>query len=145
MLVEPIREVLGPAVAFKGRAITELWQTAVVLDSGAGCGSAQSPVWADASSADSVGVDEANQAMTELTRLAASWVEPGNPAEVTADLLSRLERHLGGQGHGPSHTFMLNALVPSTAPSGTTTPFVRARLRTRVPSTTRSRSASPDT
>lgn len=48
MLVEPIREVLGPAVAFKGRAITELWQTAVVLDSGAGCVCVQSPVWADA-------------------------------------------------------------------------------------------------
>lgn len=111
MRVDVVREPLSVPFSFKGRTVDELWHTAVLLDSGAGEVSVQSPVWSDPTVADALGLDAANAVMLDLTRTAAGWLEPGHPVDVTTHLLARLAE-VSRHGVRPSDTFLLNALVP---------------------------------
>lgn len=114
------REPLAAPFGFKGRQLTELWQTAALMrsDSGAvglGLGT-QSPLWSDGAVFADCGEYESNRLMYELTAHALKLAE-GVSFESPAQLLDAIlpEVHEYGKritsNPGLRLTFALNALV----------------------------------
>ena len=115
------REPLLAPFGFKGAHVTEVWQTAALVESengltGLGLGT-QSPLWSDGGVFAAHGEEDANRLMYEITRHALREAE-GMPFENPVDLLTQLlpAAHAYGKEIARSPdlrlTFALNALMP---------------------------------
>lgn len=114
------REPLAAPFGFKGRYLTEAWQTAALMESangrkGLGLGT-QSVLWSDARVFAEHSEDESNGLMRDVTAFAMSKSEEiafGDPVSLLDDLLPIAHAHGCGVASNPDLrlTFTLNSLV----------------------------------
>lgn len=114
------REPLLAPFGFKGRQLTELWQTVALMESdhgsvGLGLGT-QSPLWSDAAVFAERGEDESNRLMYDLTSHAltlAKGKELRTPMQLLDELLPQVHEYGKRITSNPDLrlTFALNALV----------------------------------
>ncbi|MDR0999902.1 MAG: hypothetical protein LBL96_03735 [Clostridiales bacterium] len=111
---------LKHAFGFKGNYLTELWQTAVLLDDGEyqaiGLGT-QSVLWSDGSVFDQYGEDKGNRLMLSVSRYALDLLkgnmvcEPYQMLQGIFDAVYAYAKQIAKNLH-LKRTFVLNALVP---------------------------------
>ena len=113
------REPLKSAFGFKGRALTYLLQSTVLLFDGDVLGSGvgvQSVLWSDGRIFAKYGEDEGNRLMYSVTEYAVSRLVGrsfAEPCEAISYLIPECREYIDGLiGESVSETFILNALVP---------------------------------
>lgn len=113
------REPLKSAFGFKGRALTYLLQSTVLLCDGDELGSGvgvQSVLWSDGRIFAKYGEDEGNRLMYSVTEYAVSRLVGrsfAEPCEAVSYLIPECREYIDGLiGESVSETFILNALVP---------------------------------